>query len=51
MNSRKYPRTLNEAFPHGAAYGCAVTRYQRPGRVAPVWIVLALLLILVGVFA
>lgn len=30
MNTtRKYPRTLNEAFPHTAEYGCALTVYRR----------------------
>jgi hypothetical protein len=26
MNTRKYPRTLNDAFPFGADYASAVTR-------------------------
>lgn len=26
LNTRRYPRTLDQAFPHGAAYGCALTR-------------------------
>jgi hypothetical protein len=26
MNTRSYPRTLNEAFPHTADYACAVER-------------------------
>jgi hypothetical protein len=26
MNTRRYPRTLNEAFPHGPHYGCAIER-------------------------
>lgn len=26
MHTRKYPRTLDEAFPHGAHYGAAITR-------------------------
>lgn len=26
MNSRRFPRTLNEAFPYGAEYGCAIER-------------------------
>lgn len=30
MNTtRKYPRTLNEAFPHTAEYGCPLTVYRR----------------------
>lgn len=29
MNTRKYPRTLNEAFPSGPEYGCAVTSFAR----------------------
>lgn len=26
MNARKFARTTNEAFPHGAEYGCAIER-------------------------
>lgn len=26
MNTRRYPRTLAEAFPHGAEYGCAIEK-------------------------
>jgi hypothetical protein len=26
---RKYPRTMNEAFPHGADYGCAIQATRR----------------------
>lgn len=29
MNSRKYPRTMNEAFPFGPEYGCSITRYEK----------------------
>lgn len=29
MNTKRYPRTLNEAFPHGPEYGCAVTGFAR----------------------
>lgn len=25
-NTRRYPRTLNEAFPYGPSYGCAIER-------------------------
>ena len=32
MNTRKYPRTLNEAFPHGPSYGCAITRFESDRR-------------------
>lgn len=31
MNTRKYPRTLNEAFPRTAEYACAVDRPARYG--------------------
>lgn len=42
MNTRKYPRTLNEAFPHGAEYGCAIERPTRSGRAfGAVWNFLA----------
>lgn len=30
MNTRKYPRTLNEAFPHGADYASAIERPRDP---------------------
>jgi len=26
MTTRRFPRTLDQAFPTGAAYGCAITR-------------------------
>jgi hypothetical protein len=29
MNSRKFPRTLDEAFPKTAEYGCAIERPHR----------------------
>ena len=31
MNTRKYPRTLAEAFPHGPEYGCALERPETAG--------------------
>lgn len=31
MNTRRYPRTLNEAFPHGVDYGCAIDRPETSG--------------------
>ena len=36
MNTRTYPRTLNEAFPKTADYGCAITR-KRPADRAVNW--------------
>lgn len=32
MNStvRTFPRTLDEAFPDGADYGCAIVHYRNP---------------------
>lgn len=31
--TRKFPRSMDEAFPHGASYGCAITHYRhRLGR-------------------
>lgn len=27
--TRRHPRTLDEAYPFGARYGCAVERYRR----------------------
>lgn len=29
MNTRKHPRSLNDAFPHTADYASSVTRYDR----------------------
>ena len=29
---RKHPRTLDEAYPFGAEYGCAVERYRPVNR-------------------
>lgn len=29
-NTRRYPRSLSEAFPFGPEYGCAITRYRAP---------------------
>ena len=29
---RKHPRTLDEAYPFGASYGCSVEHYRRPDR-------------------
>jgi hypothetical protein len=29
MQTRKYPRKLNEAFPYGARYGCAIEKPRR----------------------
>ena len=26
MNSRKFPRTMDQAFPFGAEYGCAIEK-------------------------
>ena len=31
MNTRKYPRTMNEAFPRTVEYACAI---DKPGRYA-----------------
>ena len=33
MNTRRYPRTLNQAFPFGPEYGAAI---ERPSRVPAV---------------
>lgn len=34
MNSRRYSRSMREAFPFGAEYGCAIERPSRGHRVA-----------------
>lgn len=31
VNTRRYPRTMDEAFPHGAEYGCAIERPETDG--------------------
>ena len=31
MNTRRYPRTMDEAFPRGMAYGCALERPDTAG--------------------
>ncbi len=31
LNTRRFPRTLDEAFPRGASYGCAVERPEPTG--------------------
>jgi hypothetical protein len=28
--TRKHPRTLDQAYPFGASYGCPVEHYRRP---------------------
>lgn len=52
MNTRRYPRTLHEAFPFGPTYGAAVERpmpvSRKPGVIAALLCVV-LLLIVVGV--
>lgn len=34
MNSRKYSRTMDEAFPFGPSYGCAIEKPRRSEKVA-----------------
>lgn len=34
MQTRKHPRTLNEAFPRTAEYGCAIERPSKRERIA-----------------
>lgn len=49
MNTRRYPRTLNEAFPHGAEYGCAIERpIDKPDYIV-VWASLICLAVWLGV--
>ena len=37
MNTRRFPRTMDEAFPRGAQYGCAIEKPVTTGeRVADV---------------
>jgi hypothetical protein len=51
MNTRKYPRTMNEAFPKTAEYACSI---DRPGRyVLRTWprILGAACLVLIAMYA
>ena len=32
MNTRKFSRTMDQAFPHGMRYGCAIEREDKSGR-------------------
>lgn len=55
MNTRKYPRTMNEAFPRGTEYAASIERTRRAdwsgrliivicaGLIATPWLVLAVL--------
>ena len=38
--TRRFPRTLNEAFPQGAEYGCAITHYRNHMSRLNLWILL-----------
>lgn len=40
MNTRKFSRTMNEAFPHTADYGCAIERSRRDFEWTPIRIAL-----------
>ncbi len=44
MQTRKYARTMNEAFPFGPAYGCAIEKPSKKEKIAEY-----LLAILIGV--
>jgi len=43
MNTRKYPRTLDEAYPFGPEYGCSIEHYK-PGRIADIAVAIALVI-------
>lgn len=43
MNTRRYPRTLADAFPHTADYACSLTRTRRASN-RTAWVILAVLL-------
>ena len=51
MNTRRYPRTLGEAFPHSADYASSITRYSNPcrGDAAVLWTCLLGLVVVVVV--
>lgn len=42
MNTRQYPRTLNEAFPKTADYACAVERRREEFRWTPIRVALCI---------
>lgn len=46
MNSRKYPRTLNEAFTRTAEYGAAIERPAPRNHRISLWVIAAALLCL-----
>lgn len=46
MDTRKWPRTMNEAFPRSAEYGCAIEQpYRRSMRP---WIKYAIAVMVIG---
>lgn len=45
LNTRRFPRTLDQAFPFGADYGCAITRPDTRRE----WLAGVLLAIVIGV--
>ena len=46
MNSRTYPRTLNQAFPKTANYGCSIER-ARPADRAVNWTLAAAVIVII----
>lgn len=44
MNTRKYPRTMNEAFTKTAEYGAAIERPARTNYRYSLWVIAAVLL-------
>jgi hypothetical protein len=42
MNRTRFARTLDEAFPFGPEYGCAITRYERKAGQASVYVACAI---------
>lgn len=48
ITTRKFPRTMNEAFPKTVEYGCAVEIYSRRERVDAVVFMVTMVAMIVG---
>lgn len=44
----KFARTMHEAFPFGAEYGCAIEAHKQPGIAGPLVVYLVILALLAG---
>lgn len=48
MNTRRYPRSMREAFPFGPEYGCAIERPNTPRIDLAFWAAIAAGFVMVG---